>query len=146
MLFESIGFIPSFQEEISTCNVWSTKTPMSEFVQRPVEGQRKALERLTGRKIRVKKDGQNQARTFNYRWRYTIGRVTEETNSVWLGRHNYPRNVMAPFPQLEDVALRGLAEKKQDWFSSFRQSSNKSYASFSKLFSLKNEKCFTTIG
>ena len=50
---------------------------MSEFVQRPVEGQRKTLERLTGRKIRVKKDGQNQARTFNYLRRYIIREVAE---------------------------------------------------------------------
>ena len=55
----------------------ATKTPMSEFVQRPVEGQWKQLVRLTGRKIRVKKDGQNQARTFNYLRRYIIREVAE---------------------------------------------------------------------
>ena len=116
---------------------------MSEFVQRPVEGQRKALERLTGRKIRVKKDGQNQACTFNYLRRY-ITRGGNRSGQTLCG-------LVAIIIQemLWDLSLSWKMWYYVDWLRksriafNFEQSSNKSYASFSKLFSLKNEKCFT---
>ena len=90
-----------------TCEVWANKDPdllraagraiPNAVINWPV--------RLTGRKIREAKDGQNWAHTFTTPEVYYSG-VGKEMDLVWLSRPNYPKNVRAPSLYVRGLVLR----------------------------------------